>query len=77
MAARYSEVARLTRRTPAAASSATEKDLPGMPTMKFTGLVTELHTVRTASSVGSAGANNRYASMARNFVRVGYPARRR
>ena len=55
IAARYSEVARLTRRTPAAASSATENDFPGIPTMKFTGFDTELHTVRTASRVGNAG----------------------
>ncbi len=34
IAARYSEVARLMRFTPAAASSATENDLPLMPTMK-------------------------------------------
>ena len=39
IAARYSEVARLMRRTPACVSSATENDLPRMPTMKFTGLL--------------------------------------
>ena len=43
IAARYSEVARLTRFTPAAASSATVNDLPRMPAMKFTGSTLPAH----------------------------------
>ena len=58
MAARYSDVARLMRRTPASRSSATLKDLPLMPTMKFTGLRHAAHTARTAARSGSAGANS-------------------
>ena len=64
IAARHSEVARLTRRTPAASSVARSHDLPFMPTMKLTGLVTAAHTARTASRSGSAGANSTSAPAA-------------
>src|SRR6267143_562149 len=56
IAARYSELARLIRRTPAAWSSATLKDLPLMPAMKLTGLDTAAHTARTAARSGRPGA---------------------
>ena len=56
MAARYSEVARLMRRTPAAVSSATREGFAAeSPTMKLTGLLTDAHTVRTAARVGQRG----------------------
>jgi len=58
IAARYSDVARLIRRTPAAASSGTEKDLPFIPTMKLNGFEIAEQTVRTAAISGSPGANN-------------------
>jgi hypothetical protein len=55
IAARYSEVARLMRLTPAAASSFTEKDFPLIPTMKLTGLDTAAQTARTAARSGKPG----------------------
>src|SRR5688572_878400 len=56
MAARQSDVARLTRFTPAASSSATLKDLPLMPAMKLKGFESEAHTFRTDCRSGSPGA---------------------
>jgi hypothetical protein len=58
MADRYSEVDRLTRRTPAAASSGTENDLSRIPTMKFTGRRRAAHTLRTAGRSGKPGAKH-------------------
>src|SRR5579884_3913900 len=46
------------RRTPAAASSRTGKDLPLIPTMKLNGFETAVQTVRTAAMSGNPGANN-------------------
>jgi len=56
IAARYSEVARLMRLTPAADRAATVNDLPLIPTMKLNGLVVAAHTARTDSKSGSPGA---------------------
>lgn len=48
-AARYGDVAGITRRTRAASSAWIGKGWPRIPIMKFTGLVTDCWTVRTAS----------------------------
>ena len=56
VAARYSDVARLMRLTPAAASSSTENDFPLIPAMKLTGFEMAAHTARTAARSGNPGA---------------------
>jgi hypothetical protein len=46
------------RLTPAAASSATENDLPLIPTMKLTGLERDAQTALTAARSGRPGAKS-------------------
>src|SRR5262249_52196063 len=55
-AARYSEVARVMRRTPTSASAVAVKDLPLMPTIKLKGLESDAHTRSTAARSGKPGA---------------------
>jgi hypothetical protein len=51
MAARYSDVPKLTRLTPAAASSATEKERPRIAIMKFTGRESARETAPPATTM--------------------------
>jgi len=60
IAARHSDVARLTRFTPAASSSATLKDLPLIPTMKLKGFFSEPQTFFTAAWVALALQSSGY-----------------
>ena len=63
------DVARLMRRTPAASSSATVKDLPRIPTMKLNGFESAEQTERTEARSGSPGAISTSAPALSNACR--------
>ena len=71
MAARYNEVARLIRFTPASASAATVKDRPLIPAMKFTGNATARRKprARRRDRRGGPGAISTSAPAASNDCR--------